>query len=89
MEAFASAGVSCSVVADCTDTSAIYPLVERNVGVGLLPVHALHKSQPGFSTHPVALLSTPERLALIYPRGRRQLPAVQRAMELCRKSLGA
>jgi len=89
IEAFAIAGISCSVVADCNDTSAIYPLVERNVGVGLLPVHALHKPYPGFSMHPVALLPAPERLALIYPRGRRQLPAVQRAMDLCRKSLRA
>jgi len=32
----------------------------------------------------LALLPTEERLALIYPRGRRLLPAVQRAMELCR-----
>ena len=89
LEAFASAGISCSVVADCTDISAIYPLVERNVGLGLLPVHGLHARQPGFSLHPVALLPMPERLALIYPRGRRQLPAVQRATELCRKSLRA
>ncbi len=89
IEAFAIAGVSCSVVADCNDTSAIYPLVERNVGLGLLPVHALHKPHPGFLMHPVALLSAPERLALICPRGRRQLPAVQRAMDLCRKSLRA
>ncbi len=87
MGAFASAGVSCSVVADCTDTTAIYPLVERNVGLGLLPVHALYKAHAGFSMHPVALLSSPERLALIYPRGRRQLPAVRRAMDLCRKIL--
>ena len=89
MEAFAVAGVSCSVVADCTDISAIYTLVERNVGLGLIPVHALHAPHPGFSMHPVALLSTPERLALIYPRGRRQLPAVQRAMDLCRTILRA
>ncbi len=87
MGAFASAGVSCSVVADCTDTTAIYPLVERNVGLGLLPVHALYKAHAGFSMHPVALLSSPERLVLIYPRGRRQLPAVRRAMDLCRKIL--
>ncbi len=85
LAAFAAAGVSCSVVADCTDISAIFTLVERNVGLGLLPVHALHAPRAGFSTHPVALLSAPERLALIYPRGRRQLPAVQQAMELCRK----
>jgi DNA-binding transcriptional LysR family regulator len=84
MEAFAAAGVSCSVMADSTDISAIYALVERNVGLGLIPVHALHTPRPGFSLHPVALLPTPERLALIYPRGRRLLPAVQRAMELCR-----
>ncbi|TCL62229.1 LysR family transcriptional regulator [Rhizobium sp. BK251] len=87
VDAFANAGVSCSVVADCTDISAIYTLVERNVGLGLLPVHALHVPPAGFSMHPVALLPTPERLALIYPRGRRQLPAVQQAMDLCRMML--
>jgi LysR family transcriptional regulator, salicylic acid-responsive activator of bsdBCD len=87
IEAFAAAGVACSIVADCTDVTAIYPLVERNIGLGLLPVHALHAPRPGFSMHPVALLPAPERLALIYPRGRRLLPAVQRAMDLCRKIL--
>lgn len=86
LEAFAVAGVSCSVVADCTDISAIYTLVERNVGLGLLPVHDLCVRRPGFSMHPVTLESRPEQLALIYPRGRRQLPAVQRAMDLCRKA---
>lgn len=87
VEAFSAAGVACSIVAECTDVSAIYPLVERNVGLGMLPVHSLHVSRPGFSMYPVALGSSPERLALIYPRGRRLLPAVQRAMELCRASL--
>jgi LysR family transcriptional regulator, salicylic acid-responsive activator of bsdBCD len=87
MEAFASAGVSCSVVADSSDISAIYALVERNVGLGLLPVHALHAPRAGFSMYPVSLLPTPERLALIYPRGRRLIPAVQRAMDLCRSML--
>jgi len=89
MTAFAAAGVSCSVVADSTDMSAIYRLVEHDVGLGLLPVHALHVPRPGFSIYPVNLFSTPERLALIYPRGRRQLPAVLRAMELCRTILSA
>ncbi|MBR1221851.1 LysR family transcriptional regulator [Bradyrhizobium sp. U87765 SZCCT0131] len=87
MTAFATAGVSCSVVADSTDISAIYTLVARNVGLGLLPVHAHDTPRPGFVTYPVALLPAPERLALIYPRGRRQLPAVQRAMDLCRTML--
>ncbi|WP_426421192.1 LysR family transcriptional regulator [Bradyrhizobium genosp. A] len=87
MEAFAAAGVSCSAVVDCTDISAIYTLVERNVGLGLLPIHAFHAPRPGFSMHPVSLLPAPERLALIYPRGRQQLPAVQRAMDLCRTML--
>lgn len=87
MTAFATAGVSCSVVADSTDISAIYTLVARNVGLGLLLVHAHDTPRPGFVTYPVALLPAPERLALIYPRGRRQLPAVQRAMDLCRTML--
>jgi hypothetical protein len=49
-----------------------------------MPIHALHVPRPGFSMHPVAILSAPERLALIHPRGRRLLPAVQRAMDVCR-----
>ena len=89
VETFAAAGVSLSVVADCTDASAVYPLVERNVGLGLLPVHMPYAPRPGFSIRPVALGSVPGRLALIYPRGRRLLPAMQRAMELCRASLRA
>jgi len=89
VEAFSTAGISCSVVADCTDLSAIYALVERNVGLGLVPVHGMHVPRAGFSTHPVALATTPGRFALIYPRGRRVLPAVQRAMDLCRTSLRA
>jgi DNA-binding transcriptional LysR family regulator len=87
LEAFSVQGVACSIVADCTDFSAIYPLVERNVGLGLVPVHSRHVPLSGFSMYPVALGSAPERLALIYPRGRRLLPAVQRALELCRTSL--
>lgn len=84
MEAFAAEGVSCSVVAECTDLPTVYALVERGVGPGLLPAHDPKAHRPGFSMHPVSLLPTPERLALIFPRGRRQLPAVQRAMDLCR-----
>jgi|SRR5271166_2274705 len=87
VEAFSIAGISCSVVVDCTDLSAIYTLVERNVGLGLLPIHGMHVPRRGFSTYPVALATAPERLALVYPRGRRVLPAVQRAMDLCRTSL--
>lgn len=89
VEAFSTAGIACSIVADCNDVSALYPLVEHNVGLGLLPVHASHMPRPGFSIYPVTLLSAPEQLALIYPRGRRMLPAVQTAMDLCRASLRA
>lgn len=87
VEAFSIAGTACSVVADCTDLSAVYSLVERHVGLGLLPIHAMHQPRRGFATYPVSLATAPERLALVYPRGRRALPAVQRAMELCRASL--
>jgi LysR family transcriptional regulator, salicylic acid-responsive activator of bsdBCD len=89
VEAFSVAGIALSVVADSTDTTAIYPLVERNVGLGLLPVHIPYMPRPGFSIYTVALGSVPGRLALIYPRGRRLLPAVQRAMDLCRNNLRA
>ncbi|WP_213736063.1 LysR family transcriptional regulator [Bradyrhizobium sp. dw_411] len=89
VEAFSVAGIALSVVADCNDASAIYPLVERNVGVGLLPVHTPHVPRPGFSIYTVTLASVPGSLALIYPRGRRLLPAVQRAMDLCRTTLRA
>jgi DNA-binding transcriptional LysR family regulator len=89
VEAFSAAGIALSVVADCNDASAIYPLIERNVGLGLLPVHIPHVPRPGFSIYTVALASVPGRLALIYPRGRRVLPALQRAMDLCRTILRA
>ena len=89
LDAFAAAGVPCSVLADSTDISAIYSLVERNVGLGLIPVRALDAPRAGFSMHPVALLPAPEQLALIYPRGHRQLPALQRAIDLCRTILRA
>lgn len=87
IDAFSSGGVPCSIVADCSDLSAIYPLVERNVGLGLFPVHAQHVPRAGFATYPVSLASAPEQLALIYPRGRRALPAVQKAMDHCRTAL--
>jgi DNA-binding transcriptional LysR family regulator len=89
VEAFSAAGVALSVVADCNDASPIYPLVERNIGLGLLPVHLPYVPQPGFSVYPVTLASAPGRFALIYPRGRRLLPAVRRAMDLCRNYLRA
>lgn len=89
VEAFSVAGIALSVVAECNDASVIYPLVERNVGLGLLPVHIPYVPQPGFSIFTVALGSVAGRLALIYPRGRRLLPAVQRAMDLCRNNLRA
>ncbi|MEI9924242.1 MAG: LysR family transcriptional regulator [Bradyrhizobium sp.] len=89
IEAFSIAGIALSVVADCNDTSAIYPLVERNVGLGLLPVHTPHPPRPGISVYTVALASAPGSFALIYPRGRRLLPAVQQAIELCRTTLRA
>lgn len=87
VSAFTAVGVACPVVVESTDVAAIYPLVARGVGLGLLPVHPLQVPQPGFAMYPVSLISPPERLALIYPRGRRLLPAVHRAMELCRMHL--
>lgn len=87
LDAFAAAGVACSVIADSNDLAAVYPLVERGAGVGLLLVHDFHVARPGFSIIPVEIASAPERLALVYPRGRRMLPAIQKAMDLCRGSL--
>ena len=87
VDAFSAAGVVCPVAVESTDVSAIYSLVERDVGLGLMPVHSMDKVPPGFAMHPVNLSSPPERLALICPRGRRFLPAVHRAMELCRAHL--
>jgi DNA-binding transcriptional LysR family regulator len=89
VEAFSAANIGLSVIAECNDATAIYPLVERNVGFGLLPVHIPYLPQRGFSILPVSLGSVAGRLALIYPRGRRLLPAVQRAMDLCRNNLRA
>lgn len=57
LDAFAEAGIACSVVADSTDLAAVHSLVEQGVGLGLLPVHQLQTPRAGFSTYPVALLS--------------------------------
>ncbi len=89
VEAFSAAGVICPVAVESTDVSAIYSLVERNIGFGLLPMPLGKIPQSGFSMYPVHLASSPERLALIYPRGRKFLTATQRAMELCRTQLKA
>ena len=87
-EAFAKANLYCAVAADCTDLTALYVLIQRNVGVGLLPTLGASKPQ-GFAARAVLVELDPGRLALIHPRGRRPIPAVQRAIDLCRARLSS
>jgi LysR family transcriptional regulator, salicylic acid-responsive activator of bsdBCD len=55
--ALSKAGVVCPVAAECTDVSIMYLLVERNVGLGPLPVHAINIPRPGLSIYPVSMPS--------------------------------
>jgi LysR family transcriptional regulator, salicylic acid-responsive activator of bsdBCD len=82
--ALAAANVSGYVLADCTDMATIQALVMARVGVGLIPMR--EASLPPFDLVAYKIDNAPplEQLALIYPRGRRLLPAVQAAMDLCR-----
>lgn len=88
-EAFIKANLRCVVAADCTDLTGLYMLIQRNVGVGLLPTLGASKAPQGFAARAVRAESNPERLALIHPRGRRPIPAVQRAIDLCRTHLSS
>lgn len=83
-EAFSRANVVCTIAADCTEIQAVCSLVKRGVGFGVIPIHAGDEPPAGLRFHRLTPANPPERLALIYPRGRRLLPAVQAAVELCR-----
>lgn len=83
-EAFSRANVHSTIVAQCTDVSAACSLVMRGVGFGVIPIHAGYEPAAGLRLHPLTPASSLERLALVHPRGRRLLPAVQAAIELCR-----
>jgi LysR family transcriptional regulator, salicylic acid-responsive activator of bsdBCD len=63
LEAFSKVGVVCPVAVECTDVSIMYLLVERNVGLGLLPLRATNIPRPGLSIYPVSMPSPRERLA--------------------------
>src|SRR5262245_34039291 len=52
-EAFAKANLPCAVAADCTDLTALYVLIQRNVGVGLLPTLHASKAPHGFAARDV------------------------------------
>lgn len=82
-DAFRRANVNSTIAADCTDASAIYALVKQGVGFGMMPIHEGYEPLAGLRFHTLSLAAAPEHLALIYPRGRRLLPAVQAAIELC------
>lgn len=86
-EAFSQANVACTIVADCTDAAAVYALVKQGVGFGVMPIQAGHQPPAGLGVHALAPANPHEHLALIYPRGRRLLPAVQAAVEFCRDLL--
>jgi LysR family transcriptional regulator, salicylic acid-responsive activator of bsdBCD len=83
-EAFSRANIVSTIVTECTDASAVYSLIKRGVGFGVIPIHAGYEPPAGLRLHGLTPVSPLERLALVYPRGRRLLPAVQAAIELCR-----
>lgn len=87
-EAFEQAGTSSHVLADCTDMTAIHALVLSGAGVGLVPMLKGSHTPAGLVAHAMAHAPPLERLAIISPRGRRLLPAVQAAMDRCRDFLG-
>ena len=86
-DAFAAAGVESRILADCTDMTVVQALVFRGSGVALVPMLSLSAVPSGLAAFPIRQAPELERLALIYPRARRLLPAVQAAMELCRDFL--
>jgi DNA-binding transcriptional LysR family regulator len=83
-EAFTRANVVCAIVAQCTDVSAVCSLIKQGVGFGVIPIHAGYEPPAGLRLHALTPASPLDRLALVHPRGRRLLPAVQAAIELCR-----
>jgi DNA-binding transcriptional LysR family regulator len=85
--AFRQAGVSCNIAADSSDIAVAYALIRRGIGVGVLPLWSGSKLPPGLVARSFAGSVRAERLALIHGRGRRFLPAIQRAIELCRSSM--
>jgi DNA-binding transcriptional LysR family regulator len=71
------------------DRATIYQLIHLDVGVGLLPSYGAQPAGSGFLVGPVSFASWIDRLALIYPRGRKLLPATQKAIQLCRSIIAS
>jgi LysR family transcriptional regulator, salicylic acid-responsive activator of bsdBCD len=86
-DTFQRAGVACNIVADASDLAVVYALIQRGVGVGLLPFRPGAELPTGLVASPFVTASASERLALVHGRGRGFLPAVQRAIELSRSRL--
>lgn len=84
IEALSRANVVCTIVADCTEILVVCSLVKRGMGFGVIPILAGDEPPVGLRFHALTPANPPERLVLIYPCGRRLLPAVQAEVELCR-----
>jgi DNA-binding transcriptional LysR family regulator len=83
-EVFSRANVHCTIMAQCADVSGVCSLIKRGVGFGVIPIHAGYEPPAASRRHALTPASSFAALALVYPRGRRLLPAVQAAIELCR-----
>lgn len=77
------AGVQPAVVADSSDVPAILALVERGMGIGILPIWHLGPISGTFRAHRIVTSRPAESLALVHGTGRRFLPVVHEAIQTC------
>lgn len=83
LDEFRAAGAKANVVADSSDVAAVAALVQRGMGIGILPLSNTAGVPGGLKVHPIATATPAESLALIHAMGRRFLPVVQRAISTC------
>lgn len=77
------AGVQPSLVADSSDVPAILAMVERGMGVGILPIWHLGPLSGMFRAHRIVTCRPAESLVLVHGAGRRFLPVVHEAIQTC------
>jgi DNA-binding transcriptional LysR family regulator len=81
---FREASISCNIIVDSSDLAAIYALISRHIGIGILPFWPGLQLPSNLAIRAIAETEEVERIALIYGRGRLFLPSVQKAVEMCR-----
>lgn len=80
---FQSIGAESNIVADSSDVPAIVALVQHGVGVGLLPVWGFETFPDSLIARKISSRSGSESFVLVHRMGRRFLPVVQRAINVC------